>query len=159
MSREAVIELAIRCLLVVLFLPFSALDKILDFRSAVAQAREVVPNEGLAIALILAGLMVEIFASLGVVTGIADRLAALVLGGYCIVTAIFWKQFWMPGDFWHPGASQGRVLFWDFLKNFSLSGGLLLITFGTSDGGIDRFLAHPFSSSEPYASHLQIGPP
>jgi hypothetical protein len=28
-----------------LFLPFSALDKVLDFRSAVAQAREEVPNK------------------------------------------------------------------------------------------------------------------
>jgi putative oxidoreductase len=39
------LALAIRAVLVLLFLPFSALDKVLDFRSAVAQAREEVPNK------------------------------------------------------------------------------------------------------------------
>ena len=38
------LTLAIRVVLVFLFLPFSALDKVLNFRSAVAQAQEAVPN-------------------------------------------------------------------------------------------------------------------
>ena len=38
---------AIRIVLVLLFLPFSALDKLLNFRGAVAQAREVAPNSAL----------------------------------------------------------------------------------------------------------------
>jgi putative oxidoreductase len=152
------IELALRCLLVVLFLPFSALDKILDFRGAVAQAKQAVSSQGLATALILAGLAVEIFMPLGIVTGIADRLAALVLAGYCIVTALLWKQFWAPGDFWRAGDSQGRNLFWDFLKNFSLAGGFLLITFGTTGTAIDKFLAHPLLSSHPYAASQEEVP-
>jgi putative oxidoreductase len=65
------LALAIRVVLVLLFLPFSALDKVLDFRSAVAQAREAVPNEAAATALILVGLFVEVFMSAGVVSGIA----------------------------------------------------------------------------------------
>ena len=88
--------------------------------------------------------------SLCVVIGLADRLAALVLGAYCLVTALLWKQFWVPGDFWHPGKSAGRDLFWDFLKNLSLAGGFMLLTFGTSEVTVGSFLAHPLASSHPY---------
>jgi putative oxidoreductase len=159
MTTGSFIELAVRCLLVVLFLPFSALDKIIDFRGAVTQAKEVVPSEGAAAALILVGLAVEIFMSLGIVTGIADRLSAFVLSGYCVVTALLWKQFWRPGDFWHPGKSTGRVLFWDFLKNLSLAGGFLLISFGTTGTTVGSFLAHPFASSHPYAAFSREAQP
>ncbi len=155
MTSGFFIELAVRCLLVVLFLPFSALDKIIEFRAAVGQAKQVVPVEALAASLILLGLAVEIFMSLGIVTGIADRLAAFVLSGYCVVTALLWKQFWAPGDFWRTGDSKGRSLFWDFLKNLSLAGGLLLLTFGTSDVTARAFLADPFASSHPYAALQQ----
>jgi len=155
MTTGFFIELAVRCLLVVLFLPFSALDKIIDFRSAVGQAKQIVPFEAMAASLILVGLAVEIVMSLGIVTGIADRLAAFVLSGYCIVTALLWKQFWVPGDFWRAGDSKGRDLFWDFLKNLSLAGGLLLLTFGTTDMTASDFLAHPFASSHPYAAFHQ----
>ncbi len=110
------LALAIRIFLVLLFLPFSALDKILDFRTAVAQAREAVPNTAAATGLILAGLCVEIFMSAGVVTGIADRACAFVLAGYCGVTALLWKQFWRPGDFWSASDGKARGLFWDFLE-------------------------------------------
>jgi putative oxidoreductase len=149
------IELAVRCLLVVLFLPFSALDKIIDFRGAVGQAKQIVPFEAMAASLILVGLAVEIFMSLGIVTGIADRLAAFVLSGYCVVTALLWKQFWATGDFWRAGDSKGRALFWDFLKNLSLAGGLLLLTFGTTGLTVRTFLADPFASSDPYAAFHQ----
>ena len=66
--------------------------------------------------------------SVGVLTGIADRAAAFVLAGYCGMTALLWKQFWRPGDFWVTGESRARNLFWDFLKNTALAGGFLLIT-------------------------------
>ena len=89
--------------------------------------------------------------SLGVLTGIADRLAAFVLAGYCIVTALLWKPFWRPGDFWAEGREPARGLFWDFWKNLAVAGGFLLITFGTGADSVDRFFAHPWSSTEPYA--------
>src|SRR5579864_8545467 len=108
---------AARTLLVLLFLPFSALDKILNFKQAVDQAAEAAPSRSLATVLIFAGLGVEVFMSLAILTGIADRLAALVLAAYCIVTALLWKQFWRTPDFRLRGASHGRELFWDFLKN------------------------------------------
>jgi putative oxidoreductase len=142
---------AIRVVLVLLFLPFSALDKLLNFRGAVAQAREVAPNTAIAAGLIAVGLFVEVFMSLGVVTGIADRACAFLLAGYCGVTALLWKQFWKPGDFWSSNTGQGRTLFWDFLKNFALGAGFLLITFGTDVASVAYFLAHPMASSHPYS--------
>jgi putative oxidoreductase len=144
------LTLAIRVALVLLFLPFSALDKLFNFNGAVAQAREAAPNRTIATGLVVAGLCVEVFMSLGVVTGIADRACAFVLAGYCGVTALLWKQFWKPGDFWTSNSGQGRTLFWDFLKNFALGAGFLLITFGTDAPSAEQFMAHPMASSHPY---------
>lgn len=153
MNLAFAITFVVRYLLVMLFLPFSALDKILNFKGAVAQARERVPHEWAARLLILAGLGVEVVMPLGILTGIADRLAALIMALYCMVTALLWKQFWTPGDFWQGGPSRGRDLFWDFLKNFALAGGFLLITFGTTAGEPWRFIHDPLASSHPYALH------
>jgi putative oxidoreductase len=149
-SLGIVLTLAIRIGLVLLFLPFSALDKLLNFKGAVAQAREVAPSRMIATGLIVAGLCVEVFMSLGVVTGIADRACAFVLACYCAVTALLWKQFWKPGDFWTSNIGEGRTLFWDFLKNFALGAGFLLITFGTDAPSAAHFMAHPMASSHPY---------
>src|SRR3954468_22177689 len=137
MTLSIILTATIRIVLILLFLPFSALDKIINFSGAVAQAREVASSKAMATALIVAGLSVEIFMSLGVVTGVADRACAFVLAGYCGVTALLWKQFWRPGDFWAGG--RGRELFWDFLKNLALAGGFLLVTFGTGAGTVQSF--------------------
>lgn len=150
MTLLLLITFATRMLLVLLFLPFSALDKIFNFRGAVAQAGEIA-KPPLAAGLILLGLAVEIFCSLGVVTGVADRVAGFVLAGYCGVTALLWKRFWAPGDFWAGSDSKGRQLFWDFLKNFALAGGFLLVTFGQTAHTARAFLDAPLSSSHPYA--------
>ena len=115
MSTAAIVALIVRYVLVMLFLPFSALDKVVGFEGAVRQAQEVFKPRGLAATVLLCGLAIEVFASLGVVTGVADRLAALVLAAYCAATAVLYKRFWQPGDFWAAGDSQGRALFWDFL--------------------------------------------
>ena len=149
-SLGIVLTLGIRFGLVLLFLPFSALDKLLNFKGAVAQASEVAPNRTVATGLIVAGLCIEVFMSLGVVTGVADRACAFVLAGYCAVTALLWKQFWKPGDFWASNTGQGRTLFWDFLKNFALGAGFLLITFGTDARSAAHFIAHPMASTHPY---------
>ena len=150
MTGSTLIALSLRVMLVIVFLPFSALDKTLNFKGAVTQARQITSSTTLAAALILVGLAVEVFMSLGIITGIADRAAALVLGGYCIMTALLFKQFWRPADFWRRGDSKARDLFWDFLKNFSLAGGILLVTFGTTAPGVANFFEHPLSSSDPY---------
>jgi putative oxidoreductase len=145
------VTLATRYLLVALFFPFSALDKIFNFQGAVRQAGETAPGRVLPALLILVGLAVEIVMPLAILSGIADRLAAFIMAGYCGVTALLWKQFWAPGDFWSGG--RGRELFWDFLKNFALAGGFLTITFGLNSGAVDSMLRDPLSSTHPYAQH------
>ncbi len=146
------LTLAERCLLVALFLPFSALDKLFNYRAAVDQAAQAVHARRLAALLILTGLAIEVSMSAAILTGIADRLAALVLAGYCLITALLWKQFWRTPDFRLIGASRGRELFWDFLKNCALAGGFLLLSFGGDRAGVERFWQHPLSSSHPYAA-------
>ena len=144
------VTLAVRYLLVVLFFPFSALDKILNFKGAVGQAQEMIHARGPATLMLMAGLSVEILMPIGILTGIADRLAAFIMAGYCMVTALLWKRFWATGDFWAGSESKGRGLFWDFLKNFSLAGGFLLISFGSMS--LASLIAAPFSSTHPYAT-------
>ncbi len=151
MTFAVLVAIVVRYLLVVLFLPFSALDKIINFRGAVGQAQQAVASSGAATVLILIGVCVEILMPLGILTGVADRLAAFIMAGYCGVTALLWKQFWTPGDFWHRGESKARNLFWDCLKNFSLAGGFLLITFGTTSATVGQFFNNPLSSTHPYA--------
>lgn len=155
-ALDIAIAFWVRLLLVLLFLPFSALDKILDFRGATAQAQQETGSPLFAMALIVIGCCIEIFMSLGVLTGIADRLAALILALYCIATAVLWKQFWKPGDFWTKPDGKARALFWDFWKNLALAGGFLLITFGTGAGTVRQFFAHPLASTHPYALSAQI---
>ena len=150
MALPFLVTLAVRYLLVVLFFPFSALDKLLNFGGAVAQARERFPSLAVATALIVVGVCIEILLPLAILTGTADRLAAFIMAGYCGATALLWKPFWAKGDFWHAGESKGRDLFWDFLKNFSLAGGFLLITFGLNTANAPAFLDAPFASTHPY---------
>ncbi|HUO93511.1 MAG TPA: DoxX family protein [Rhizomicrobium sp.] len=147
MTAAAFIQLGARLMLVILFLPFSALDKIFNFRGAVGQAKQETPWRPIAVLLVIGGLAIEIFMSLAILTGIMDRLAAVILAIYCILTACLWKQFWNPPPHQALGA---RDLFWDFLKNFSLAGGFLLVALGTTASSVRSFIADPFSSTHPY---------
>lgn len=152
MSGTDLVVLAVRCGLVLLFLPFSALDKLFGFGHAVVQAQQVFKPRALAIFVLLCGLAIEVLMSLGVITGIADRACALVIAGYCAITAILYKKFWAQGDFWTDPDGKGRGMFWDFLKNLSLGAGFLLIVVGSGGQGLQPFLDHPFASSRPYAA-------
>ena len=152
-----VVTFAARALLVMLFLPFSALDKLLNFKAALGQADEATSSQTLATVLILAGFCVEVLMSLAILTGIADRMAALILAGYCGVTALLWKQFWKAPDFRLQGTSCGRDIFWDFLKNLALAGGFLVLAFGASSAGLRTFLTHPLASTHPYALNEKAG--
>jgi putative oxidoreductase len=153
MTTAACAALVVRYGLVLLFLPFSALDKAFGFNHAVRQAQQMFSVRPVPIAMILCGLAIEIVCTLGVVTGIADRASAFVIAGYCAVTAVLYKQFWAQGDFWSDPDGKGRTLLWDFLKNLSLGAGFLLIVVGTDGSGLAPFLAHPFASSHPYGVH------
>jgi putative oxidoreductase len=140
-----------RCLLVSLFLPFSALDKLLNFNAAVGQASQAAGARSVAKLLIFAGFGIEVLMSLAIISGLFDRAAALVLALYCVITALLWKQFWRQPDFQLRGASRGRELFWDFWKNLALAGGFLMLTLGGSAEGARRFWHDPLASSHPYA--------
>jgi len=140
-----------RLLLVLLFFPFSALDKLLNSKLAVQQAAKEAPGWALPRLLIAAGFCVEVFMSVGVLTGVADRFCAFVLGFYCVLTAVLWKQFWRQPDFRLVGASQGREVFWDFLKNLAVAGGFFLLAFGPTADSVTEFLGAPFASHRPYS--------
>jgi len=153
------IVLAVRCLLVLLFLPFSALDKLLNARQAIEQCRQAIPSRSLAAALIVMAFAIEVVMSVAIVTGLFDRLAAFILAAYCMLTALLWKQFWRSPDFRLRGPSAGREIFWDFLKNFALAGGFLLLAFGTDAAGVRRFWNQPLASSHPYDVPASTGRP
>jgi putative oxidoreductase len=140
----------VRCLMVGLFLPFSALDKILNFGQAVGQAEEATSRRWLAMLLIAGGFSIEVIMSAAILAGIADHLAALILAAYCFVTALLWKQFWNVPGFRLKGAGGDRSLFWDFLKNLALTGGFLLLALGPDAASVQQFFAHPIASSHPY---------
>lgn len=146
-----VVSIVIRLALVALFMPFSALDKILNPGAAVDQAQGTVHSRTLAWILIGLGLFVEVAMSLAVISGVFDRLAAVILAGYCVVTALLWKQFWKTDDFRLKGPSKGREVFWNFLKNFAVAGGFLILATGGTAQGVQHLIAYPLSSSQPYA--------
>ena len=153
MTTAATVALVVRYGMVLLFLPFSALDKIFGFNHAVKQAQGVFKPRPIAIGVILLGLFVEVVCTLGVVTGTSDRACAFIIAGYCAVTAVLYKQFWAQGDFWADPDGKGRTLLWDFLKNLSLGASFLLIVIGTDGTGLAPFLHDPFASSQPYGVH------
>ena len=147
-----IVSFLIRATLVALFLPFSALDKLLNTDAAVEQAQDTVHSRELSWLLLGTALFVEVVMSLAVITGFFDRLAAVILAGYCMVTALLWKQFWKTDDFRLNGPSTGRDVFWDFLKNFALAGGFLVLATGGTAYGVKHLVLHPLSSSHPYSS-------
>lgn len=145
------VSFLIRLTLVALFLPFSAMDKLLNTEAAVEQAESAVHSRLLSLVLLGAGLLVEAVMSLAILGGVLDRLAAVILAGYCLVTALLWKQFWKTGDFRLKGPCKGRDVFWDFLKNFAVAGGFLVLATGGTVSGVTDLLRHPLSSTHPYS--------
>ncbi len=122
-------ELARICL--VAMFPFSAIDKIWHRKSALAQTESAgIPGGPV---LLAAAIGVEAITPICIVLGWFDRPAALLLAGFCVVTAFLYHPFWAYPDFFSPGDdSRARDHFWQFLKNFGLVGGLLLVTFAGS---------------------------
>jgi len=101
------LPLLLRICLVVLF-PFSALDKIVNWGSAMKQAG----NGALAPAMLAAAIAVEALCPACIVLGWHDRLAAFVLAGFCAVTAVLYHQFWRYPDFWRFREGEGLQHFW-----------------------------------------------
>jgi putative oxidoreductase len=138
------LPLLARLCLVVLF-PFSALDKIVNYKDALKQANSSFLPGGPA--LLVLAIIVELATPVCIVLAWHDRLAAFVLAGFCFVTAILYHPFWQFADFWAPGDSKGRAHFWDFLKNFGLIGGLLIIVLLGNFIPATSVVDHPLSSA------------
>ena len=128
--------------------PVSAWDKIAHWDEALDQTRSgPLPFPALLVGL---GILVETVAPILIVFGIADRAAAFVLAGFCAVTAVLFHRFWEFPDFWSQDG-KGRAHFWDFLKNFGLVGGLLLVVIGGAYAPVGEVVRHPLSGG-PMAS-------
>ncbi len=140
----AAVPLIARIWLVILF-PFSALDKILYWNDALKQANSSFLPGG-AVLLVMA-IAIELITPVCIVLGWHDRFSAFVLAGFCVVTAVLYHPFWKFADFWTPGDSKGRSHFWDFLKNFGLAGGLLLVVILTGLAPVTTVIQHPLSST------------
>ncbi|MGH8273112.1 MAG: DoxX family protein [Gammaproteobacteria bacterium] len=151
------VPLVIRICLVVLF-PFSALDKIFDWNGALKQAQSSFLPTAIAPVLLVLAIIVELVTPFCIVIGWHDRLAAFVLAGFCVASALLYHNFWNYPDFWIKGDSKARSHFWDFLKNFGLVGGLLLVTFGTALVPADHVASHPLSSTPIYSRSAPVMP-
>jgi putative oxidoreductase len=138
-STAAVWFIARTCL--VAMFPFSAADKVIHWKNALAQTK----SSGLpgGAAMLVAAIAVEAITPFCIVFGIYDRAAALLLAGFCVVTAFLYHPFWKGPDFWSPrDDSVAREHFWQFLKNLGLVGGLLLVVFAGSLSPPSVALAH-----------------
>ena len=111
--------LVLRICLVVLF-PFSGLDKILNWDSALKQA-SAMPFARTSLCL---SMVIEFVTPVCIVVGWYDRLAAFILAGFCVITAVLFHQFWRFPEFWRFKEGEGLQHFWEFLKNLGLVGGL-----------------------------------
>ncbi len=134
--------LLLRICLVVLF-PFSALDKVVNWRAAMKQAGE----GAWAPAMLVAAAAVEIVAPICIVVGWHDRLAAFLLAGFCAVTAVLYHQFWRFPGFWRFEEGEGLEHFWEFLKNFGLVGGLGLVMLAPRTLPLTEVAQHPMAST------------
>ena len=123
-QENKVVDYIARLCLVLLF-PFSALDKIFNHQSAMAQAGHgliALPPSLAALLLVLGGLL-EIFGPMCILSGFYRRQAALLFIFYVIATAVLFHNFWsfpFNSDEWTQN-------FWPFLKNFGLAGGFLYV--------------------------------
>lgn len=125
MSHEnKVLDFIARLCLVLLF-PFSALDKIFNHESAMAQAGHgliALPNT-LAVLLLVLGGILEVVGPVCILLDFYRRQAALLFVFYVVVTAILFHNFW-SFPFYSDEWTQN---FWPFLKNFGLAGGFLYV--------------------------------
>ena len=112
-------------LCLVLLFPFSALNKIFDYQSAMDQAAHGwIPLSPTAAALLLVlGGTLEVVGPLCILFGFYRCQAALLFIFYVIATAVLFHNFWsFPFN-----SNEWNENFWPFLKNFGLAGGFLYI--------------------------------
>ncbi|MEO1090483.1 MAG: DoxX family protein [Pseudomonadota bacterium] len=116
-----------RICIVVIF-PFSAIDKIINWPSALQQANSSFLPGGPA--LLVLAMIVEIVTPICIIFNWQAGWAAFVLAGYCAVTALLYHNFWSYPRYW-ASDSEGHSHVWDFFKNFAIVGGCLFIVLGS----------------------------
>ncbi len=123
-QASKVVDFIARLCLVLIF-PFSALDKIINHQSAMAQAGHgliALPPSLAALLLVLGG-MLEVLGPVCILLDFYRRQAALLFVFYVIVTAVLFHNFWsFPFN-----SNEWSQNFWPFLKNFGLAGGFLYV--------------------------------
>jgi putative oxidoreductase len=141
---DAYYPLLLRIFLVLLF-PFSALDKIVNWGAALKQAQGgILPG---AAALVVLGALIEVITPICIVIGWYDRLAAFILAGFCVVTAVLYHPFWTYREFWSFKEGPALAHFWDFLKNLGIAAGLGWVLMGAPVAPVSSFAAHPLTSA------------
>jgi putative oxidoreductase len=106
--------LVARILIAALFIVFG-IEKITGYASSAGYMEAY----GLPGALLPVAIAVELGGGIAILLGFFSRWAALLLAGFCIVTALVFHTAW-SGD-----GGQGQFI--NFMKNLALAGGLLLL--------------------------------
>ena len=122
-EHEILAFIARLCL--VLLFPFSCLNKIFDYQSAMAQAATgLIPlPPAFATLLLVLGGTLEVVGPVCILFGFYRRQAALLFIFYVAATAILFHNFWsFPFN-----SHDWNENFWPFLKNLGLAGGFLYI--------------------------------
>ena len=134
MATAATIDLVARICLVSMFPP-SAVDKVWHWKASLKQTDSVkLPGPPIVgRAMLVAATVVEFVTPILIVGHVWDRSAALLLAAFCAVTAVLYHPFWAYPDFFGDADdSVAREHFWQFLKNFCIVGGLLLVALAGS---------------------------
>jgi putative oxidoreductase len=130
--------LLIAKIFIVAIFPFSFLDKIINWQSALKQANSSVLPGG-PVLLVLA-MIVEAVTPICIVFNWYAGWAAFVLAGYCAITAVLYHNFWSYPRFWAAG-TEGNPHVWDFFKNFAIVGGCIFIMLGSpAVAEVERFV-------------------
>jgi putative oxidoreductase len=132
-SLSKPLTLIARILLAAIFIS-AGFSKLFGFDGTVAY----IASKGLPAPVVLAALTtaLEILGGIAIVIGYKTRVAGLLLGGFTILAAFIFHNFWaVPAD-------QAYIQNIMFMKNLSMAGGLFLLTvFGAGSLSIDSKVA------------------
>jgi putative oxidoreductase len=132
-SLSKPLTLIARILLSAIFIS-AGFSKLFGFDGTVAY----IASKGLPAPVVLAALTtaLEILGGIAIVIGYKTRVAGLLLGGFTILAAFIFHNFWaVPAD-------QAYIQNIMFMKNLSMAGGLFLLTvFGAGSLSIDSKVA------------------
>jgi len=107
-------SLVARVLIASLFIVFG-IEKITGYAGSAGYMEAY----GLSASLLPLAILVELGGGIAILLGVLSRWAALVLAGFCLVTALVFHTGW-SGD-----GGQGQFI--NFMKNVALAGGLILL--------------------------------